>query len=334
MAEKEVTLTDFERIQNQYLKKAHSSMYYVNKYAGSQEKLGTVISKDALARVIASYPSQSDHMTKIGQAMIGPILVKLKYTGVVRNILLETPLAKGQAPEYDVVDKLGLAYILNESEGEVQVARYEGKRVMVPLFHVTSFPSVTKDDLYALNTDMVKYAKEWSEDNIRKQEDSRLYYLIDNAITLWEADPNNYITPDHSIDNMGQFTNTSFNEALSIIASHELEGKRIIVNDQDYYDIYNWSIDQGGWKFKDDVVYGVPIVRYAQLQMTKSIVIPQGTAYTMPDPEYVGFMPIRYSLDVVDRPRPEELELGWVMDELIGMMIVNPRGLVRIVKST
>ena len=324
---------DIEKVQSQYLRKAHSSMYFVNKFQGSKEKLGTVISKDALARVITSYPDPRDHLTKIGQAMVGPILVKLKYDGIVRNILVETPLGKGEPPEYDVVDHLGVAYLMNESEGQVMVNRFEGKRVMTPLFHISSFPSVGKDDLYALRTDMVKYAKEWSEDDIRKQEDSRLYLLLNTAITDYEANGAHVITPDHTIENVGDFGPASFNAALGIVASHELEGKRMVMNDQEYYDLFGWTIDESGWKMKDDVVYGVPIVKYGPLQLTKSIVVTTGTAFVVPDPEYVGYMPVRYSLDVVDYPRPDMLELGWVLDELIGMLVVNPRGLVRIVKT-
>jgi hypothetical protein len=44
-------------------------------------------------------------------------------------------------------------------------------------------------------------------------------------------------------------------------------------------------------------------------------------------------MPIMYSLDVEENHQVEQFYKGWVMDELIGMLILNARGLARIVKS-
>lgn len=137
---------------------AHSSMEYVQKFQEFKKTAGATPetpSKEALARLIKSYRDPREHLQKIGQAMVAPILVKLKYEGVVRNILVETPLGKGEAPEYDVLDTLGVAYILNQSEGQVMVRRFEGKRVHVELFHVATFPVVGKDDIYALRADIV-----------------------------------------------------------------------------------------------------------------------------------------------------------------------------------
>lgn len=316
-------------------RESHSSMEYVRKFQDLVKTAGALPetpSKEALAKILQAYRDPKEHLQKIGQAMVAPILVKLKYEGVVRNILVETPLGKGEAPEYDVLDTLGLAYILNQSEGQVMVRRFEGKRVHVDLFHVASFPVVGKDDIYALRADIIKYAKDFTEDDIRKKEDIRLFALLNVALTDYATHPLHTVTTNHVVDNSGRFANTSFNAAMSITASHELQADRIIINNQEFYDLYYWTIDQGGWKLKDDIVYGVPIVRYGDLQITKSIVVTPGTALVTPAPEYLGYMPVRYSLEAVEYPRPDYLEVGWVLDELIGMLIVNPRGVVKINK--
>jgi hypothetical protein len=259
-------------------------------------------------------------------------MVKLKYEGVVRNILVETPLGKGEAPEYDVLDTLGVAYVLNQSNSQVQVRRFEGKRVHVDLFHVATFPVVGKDDIWSLRADIVKYAKDFSEDDLRKKEDIRLFALLNVALANYATNAMHTVTPNHVVQNSGIFTNVSFNTAMSIVASHELQADRVVMNNQEYYDLFNWTIQMGGWKLKDDIVYGVPIVRYGELQITKSIVVTLGQALVTPAPEYLGYMPVRYSLEAVEYPRPDYLQVGWVIDELIGMLVVNPRGIVRIQK--
>jgi len=50
------------------------------------------------------------------------------------------------------------------------------------------------------------------------------------------------------------------------------------------------------------------------------------------DPEFVGVFPVMYSLDVEENHLVEQFYKGWVMDELVGMLILNARGLARIVK--
>jgi hypothetical protein len=40
-----------------------------------------------------------------------------------------------------------------------------------------------------------------------------------------------------------------------------------------------------------------------------------------------------YSLDVEENHLVEQFYKGWVMDELIGMLILNPRGISRVLKA-
>jgi hypothetical protein len=43
-------------------------------------------------------------------------------------------------------------------------------------------------------------------------------------------------------------------------------------------------------------------------------------------PEFVGVMPIRQDIEVLPADEPKRLLLGWVVNELIGIGVVNPRG--------
>jgi hypothetical protein len=67
--------------------------------------------------------------------------------------------------------------------------------------------------------------------------------------------------------------------------------------------------------------------------MQKSVIVPQGEVFLSADPEYVGVFPVMYSLDVEENHLVEQFYKGWVMDELIGMLILNARGLARILKQ-
>jgi hypothetical protein len=57
-----------------------------------------------------------------------------------------------------------------------------------------------------------------------------------------------------------------------------------------------------------------------------SKVVPTGTVYGCADPEFVGVMPIRQDIEVLPADEPKQLKLGWVVNEIIGIGVVNTRG--------
>jgi hypothetical protein len=58
-----------------------------------------------------------------------------------------------------------------------------------------------------------------------------------------------------------------------------------------------------------------------------SKIVPPGTVYACADPEFVGVMPIRQDIEVLPADEPRRLMLGWVVSEIIGLGILNPRGI-------
>jgi hypothetical protein len=57
-----------------------------------------------------------------------------------------------------------------------------------------------------------------------------------------------------------------------------------------------------------------------------SKVVPAGEAFACADPEFVGVMPVRQDIEVLPADEPKQLKLGWVVNEIVGIGIVNPRG--------
>jgi hypothetical protein len=92
------------------------------------------------------------------------------------------------------------------------------------------------------------------------------------------------------------------------------------------------STSQAG-RFKDKVVGGEKITQFGEFQIQKSVIIPQGEIFLLADPEFVGVMPVMYSLDVEENHTVEQFYKGWVMDEMLGMLCLTARGLARIVKA-
>jgi len=279
-------------------------------------------------------PDKRYAFRKIGEGMVGPINIKLKYEGIARNILVEDPREKGYQTPYEVYDDLGQAYILNQTDAEVKTTPFEGKWVPPTFFRIAAFPYVRKEEQYFLKANIVEYAQEMTREAIMKQEDGRLLTLLASSITNYASNVDHVITPDHIVEiGAGNPLNPEdFYDAVSRLELHEIEVKRILMNPVDLRDLYSWDINTTGPRFKDDITSGKTITEFGEFTIQKSIMVPQGTIYFLPEPDWLGVMPIMYSLDVEENNQIYQFRRGWVMDELIGMMVLNPRGLGAIKK--
>lgn len=296
---------------------------------------GKTLTHEAKMQKMALVLKDPNGITRLGVGMVGPIQLKLRYQGITRNVLVEDPVTPGTPVEYDVWDDLGQAYIMSGTEGEVRITPFEGKRVPVRFFRIASFPRIRKEDLLYLRINAVEQAQDETKQAILKQEDSRLITLLQAAITDYADRPDHVVTPDHTVNEAsGYLTPGSLYTAVSMTDLHELQSSRILINPFDFRDLYRWDINQTGWAFKDRVVAGETITSFGEFQIQRSIMVPQGETFLTPDPEFLGVFPVLYSLDVEENHQVEAFYKGWVFDEMIAMMILNPRGLARIVKVT
>ena len=121
-------------------RKAISSADYEAKLADAPK-----LSKEAKAQKLQSILKDSSNaMRRIGQGMIGPIQIRLRYEGITRNVLIEDTLERGPLMPYDILDDLGRAYILNQTDSEVKITPFEGKQAFPQLFRIATFPRIRK----------------------------------------------------------------------------------------------------------------------------------------------------------------------------------------------
>lgn len=298
-------------------------------------KTGSSMSSEAKQRKMALVLSDAaGGIRRLGVGMIGPIQLKLRYQGITRNVLVEDPITPGTPHEYDVFDDLGQAYLMSGTDGEVRITPFEGKRAPVRFYRIASFPSVRKEDLYYLRVNMVEQAQDETKQAIMKLEDGRLLTLLQAAIEDYATRPDHVITPNHTVtEASGYFTHQSLYTAAAQIDPHELQARRLLVNPFDARDFYRWDVNTTGWAMKDRVVAGETITSFGEFELWRSIMVPQGTMYLAPEPNFLGVFPVLYSLQVEENHKIEHFWKGWVFDEMVSMAILNPRGLAAIVKS-
>ena len=124
-----------------------------------------------------------------------------------------------------------------------------------------------------------------------------------------------------------------FYTAAAQIETNQLEASRVLLHPADARDLYTWDINVTGMAFKDEVAAGQKITKFGEFDLQRSIIIPQGEAFLVADSDFVGVFPVMYSLDVEENHQVEQFYKGWVLDELVGMLVLNGRGIARVLKS-
>ena len=69
--------------------------------------------------------------------------------------------------------------------------------------------------------------------------------------------------------------------------------------------------------------------RFSDILISKKC--PLDTVYVLADPEFVGVMPVRQDVQVIPADKPELLRVGWIVYEEIGLSVVNPLGVSKII---
>lgn len=325
-------------------------------YESALEGLPKLSRTDKVQKLASILADRSNALRRIGQGMVGPIQIRLRYEGIVRNVLVEDTLERGPLMPYDILDDMGRAYVLNSTDSEVKITPFEGKQAPPQLFRIASFPRIRKEDLYYLRVNAVEYAQDETRQAIQKQEDARLILLLEQAIvnlgtnraagtfvglaptggraTGLASGPAAAPSEQSVLVGAGNTLEPAdFYNAVAQVEINQLEARRVIAHPIDIRDLYTWDLNVTGFRFKDEVFAGGRITSFGEFQIQRSIIIPQGEVFLTAEPEFVGVMPVMYSLDVEENHLVEQFYKGWVMDELIGMLVLNPRGLSRILKA-
>jgi len=228
-----------------------------------------------------------------------------RYSGWADSILVRDGLRKGELGPYDILDDEGHAYVLNQANAEVKVEHVEGKLVHPSMFRIASFPQINvEDDLY-LARDLAQHAREVSEDAIHEQEDHRLFSLLDAANQDYAEDS---AKRNHDPKLRSYLSKSGTLRVIAQLKNNFLSPCVFICN----------PVNEAAFrKFVSPV--------YPAYSVSTSPICPEGLSFITPPPAYLGVMPT-FGFSEIANPTPEQFREGWVLSELIGMLILNPKG--------
>ncbi len=281
------------------------------------------LSDDKRDELISRAIMTNDGKIALAQAMANPIRKNLDYHGIGRRALVVDPIAQGANASYD--RDIDVAACVISSNGTGPESRVFGDRIVVPEFEIYSNPTVRIAEVRRRRFNVIDRAVQKARQEIMAQEDANLFAALDASASI-----ENVLT---DVSDQGMLKRDLV-EIKQQIDRWDLVTTKYFMNINEFTDILKWGAGGGqgvgGGDF-DPVtmrevlqtgLYGH--IWGADIMVSK--IVPPGTVYGCADPEFVGVMPIRQDIEVLPADEPRRLSLGWVVSEIIGLAIVNPRG--------
>jgi hypothetical protein len=264
----------------------------------------------------------------LGQAMANPIRRNLDYQGVGRRVLVVDPLPQGALPIYE--RDIDVAAVVVSSNGAAPESRVFGDRVTVPTFEIVSNPTVRISEVRRRRFNVIDRAQQKARQEIQANEDANIFAALD-----WAAD--NTLGGENTAQDLTAtgLLKRDLVEIKKQVDRWDLVTSKFLMNINEFTDILNWGAGGGqaaGIGGEIDFVGMREVMQTGLLahiwgaDIIVSKVVPAGTVFGVADPEFVGVMPIYQDIEVLPADEPKQLKLGWVVNENIGIGIVNPRG--------
>ena len=279
-------------------------------------------------------------------AALGPSLRRRRdYMSIARKALMVETLPDGALPIYDKeFDETGRsfvqAFVVGEQGGDV-VNVANPIRVTVPTFEIVSNPMIPITQIKERRFDIVSRALNLAKAEIGAAEDQYVFDLFksinDAAVTATssthQTDPvyNEPIayTVDLSSGPLGLAVEP-FADAFGMVQRHDLSVAYIFMNPRDYVDLLKWK-DSNIDRETQRHLLKTGIMGYlwgATILQSRKVVY--GDVWVMADAEFLGVMPERVPLTVLSADRPDLRQIGFSVFEILGFLIFNPSGLMKL----
>ena len=269
----------------------------------------------------------------LGQAMANPIRRNLDYMGVGRKALVVDPLPQGALPLYE--KDIDVAATIVSSHGSAPESRVQGDRVLVPEFEIVSNPTVRIAEVKRRRFNIIDRAQQKARQEIQAQEDANIFAALDYA-----SDATMGGTNARQAFANGAGGTMELVDLLNMkkqVDRHDLVTTKYFMNITQFTDILGWSYRAGGAGSNNQYGGFDPVTTREVLQtglyghiwgadIIVSKIVPNGTLYACAEPEFVGVFPVRQDIEVLPADEPRQLKLGWVVNEIVGVAIVNTKG--------
>lgn len=268
----------------------------------------------------------------LGQSMANPIRRNLDYMGVGRKALVVDPLPQGALPMYE--KDIDVSAVIISMHGSAPESRVQGDRVLVPEFEIVSNPTVRIAEVKRRRFNVIDRAQQKARQEIQAQEDANIFASIDFASDATLGGEN--ARQPFANGAGGTLELIDLLNVKKQIDRHDLVTTKYFMNITQFTDILGWAYNAGGGGTNNQYGGFDPVTTREVLQtglyghiwgadIIVSKIVPDGTVFGLAEPEFVGIFPVRQDIEVLPADEPKQLKLGWVVNEIVGVAIVNTR---------
>jgi len=258
-------------------------------------------------------------MKKIAANLANPVRFKLDYKSIFRNFVIVEQIPDGVPLIYDKDLPTAPAVKIGKS-GTSREIEMRGKQVTLQPFEISSRPKLPYSEIYSRRYRALDRMKDRLIEGMELREDLIGFSMIDAASTLAN-------TP---LNTTGYLDRDTLALGYAQIEQNRLPVASVLMSAFGTSSIRRWQfqvLDQAGMTEVRETGY-LGNNWGADYFVTDQI--PAGNVYLMTIPKFLGWIPIRKDLDVIPADDPDNLRLGFVGYEFLGMTIFNALGLEKL----
>lgn len=308
------------------MKLAQSNDSYV------QEPEITAAEKDAL---IKKAIESQEGLRALGQAMTEPIRRNLDYIGVGRKALVIDHVPQGAIMKYDV--DIDVRAVIVAQNGTSIESHVKGEYALLPEYEIACAPSISISEVQRRSFDIIERTKKKAIQEINALEDKAIFSALDAA-----SDKNIMGENDRVAFANGPGSSFEFIDFISLrkqITKWNNNLARVFMHHIQTNDILAWATRSGngtttagGYDFVTarEIIQTGYVSSVFGVEIFASKVVQPGVVYGVADPECVGVFAIRNDIAIVPADIPRERKIGWSIFEIVGIGVLNPRGVASV----
>lgn len=295
------------------IRAGHTPM--VNTSEDRQSKLAKLAAKEAL---ISRWLRTEGGLMKIAANLANPVRFFLDYKGIARKFVIVEQIPDGVPMYYDK-DLPKVPAIKVGADGSTRMIEMEGVRVYLDEFEVAARPKIPYKQLYTLKYRPIARTKDRLIEGMELQEDLLWFANFEASSELMNT----------KVVSTGDLSKPDLARTFARVEDRRLVVRNVLMSAYGTAGIRGWTfehLDQLGMQEVRETGY-LGSMWGANFWISDQI--PKGTVYVTADPKFFGWQPIRKDVEVIPANDPDNLQLGFVGYELIGMILFNPYGIAK-----
>lgn len=266
----------------------------------------------------------------VAQELSLPIKARIDHEGFIRKIYRVRTLQ--QAEFYRMPKDVRATAFLLGQDGKGQPSQLYQKLIDLPEVAISALVEIDMDELYTAYFDIFERGCDTARQEISMEEDKYGIRILDGASTKANT-LTNFVTLNLSV-----LENLRYQ-----VEQHNLRADKFLIHRQELSDIEtNMSttvdpVTQREWNLAGYVGHwlGCDFVMSSGKVGTTQEIIPAGTVYVVPAPEYLGEMIERYGLmtEAYNQLPNHQFKKGMAFRQKVGFGIPNVQAVAKAVKS-